>query len=168
MVKIRLMRIGTKGRPFYRVVAVDERKKRTGQYIELLGTYNPLTEPHEIILKQDRIDSWVKNGAILSDGYLRITKQAPQRPPRKPKKEKTVKEPVAPVKEEKPVEQQAGEPENNEDANQPTKEAETTDTLKTESAEVPDSTDTPTTETPEGQDPQSEPETENTEPEEKA
>lgn len=97
MVKIRLMRIGTKGRPFYRVVAVDERRKRTGQYIEALGTYNPLTEPHEIILKQDRIDWWVKNGAVLSDGYLRITRKAQQRPPRKPKKEKEIKEPTTSV-----------------------------------------------------------------------
>lgn len=110
MVKIRLMRIGTKGRPFYRVVAVDERKKRTGQYIELLGTYNPLTEPHEIILKQDRIDWWTKNGAVLSDGFLRITKQAPQKPPRKPKKEKEVKEPEA-VKEPSSEEVKAQEPE---------------------------------------------------------
>lgn len=82
------MRIGTKKRPFYRVVAVDERKKRTGAYLELLGTYNPLTEPHEIILKQDRIDFWLKQGAVASDGYLRMTKQAPQKPPRKPKKAK--------------------------------------------------------------------------------
>lgn len=104
------MRIGTKGRPFYRVVAVDERKKRTGQYIELLGTYNPLTEPHEIILKQDRIDWWTKNGAVLSDGFLRITKQAPQKPPRKPKKEKEVKEPEA-VKEPSSEEVKAQEPE---------------------------------------------------------
>ena len=87
-VKIRLMRIGAKGRPFYRVVAVDERSKRNGRYIELLGTYNPLTEPKEIILKKDRIEWWLKHGAISSDGYLRITKQAPQKPPRKPKKEK--------------------------------------------------------------------------------
>lgn len=86
-VKIRLMRIGAKKRPFYRVVAVDERKKRTGEYLDLLGTYNPLTEPKEIILKQDKIDEWIKKGAILSDGYLRMTKQAPQRPPRKPKKQ---------------------------------------------------------------------------------
>ncbi len=93
------MRIGTNKRPFYRVVAVDERKKRTGTYLELLGTYNPLTEPHEIILKEDRIDFWKKNGAVLSDGFLRITKQAPQKPPRKPKKEKT----------EKPAEQPAAE-----------------------------------------------------------
>lgn len=87
-VKIRLMRIGAKKRPFYRVVAVNERSKRNGKYLELLGTYNPLTEPKEIILKKDRIDFWVKQGAILSDGILRITKQAPQKPPRKPKKDK--------------------------------------------------------------------------------
>ncbi len=67
---------------------MDERSKRNGAYIELLGTYNPLTEPKEIKLKQDRIDYWVKQGAQLSTGYLRIIGKAPQRPPRKPKKEK--------------------------------------------------------------------------------
>ena len=82
------MRIGAKKRPFYRVVAVDERNKRTGGYIELLGTYNPLTEPKDIKLKQDRIDYWIKQGAQPSDGYLRIIGKAPQRPPRKPKKER--------------------------------------------------------------------------------
>jgi len=94
-VKIRLMRIGAKKRPFYRVVAVDERRKRTGGYLELLGTYNPLTEPHEIILKKNRIDFWLKQGAIPSYGYLRITKQAPQKPPRKPKKESSKKKATA-------------------------------------------------------------------------
>src|SRR3954471_20498935 len=87
-VKIRLMRIGTNRRPFYRVVAVDERRKRTGSYLELLGTYNPLTTPKEINLKQDRIDAWVKNGAQLSDGFLRIIGKAKQRVPGKPKKAK--------------------------------------------------------------------------------
>lgn len=82
------MRIGAKKRPFYRIVAVDERAKRTGGYIELLGTYNPLTEPKDIKLKQDRIDYWIKQGAKPSDGYLRMIGKAPQRPPRKPKKEK--------------------------------------------------------------------------------
>ena len=98
-VKIRLMRIGTNRRPFYRVVAVDERAKRTGGYIELLGTYNPLTTPHEIILKQDKIDEWIKKGAVLSDGFLRIIGKAPQRPARKPKKEKKEEQavPVAPT-----------------------------------------------------------------------
>lgn len=87
-VKIRLMRIGTKKHPFYRVVAADERRKRTGKYLELLGTYNPLTEPAEIVLNKERIQWWAEHGAVLSDGYLRMTKQAPQKPPRKPKKEK--------------------------------------------------------------------------------
>jgi small subunit ribosomal protein S16 len=85
-VKIRLMRIGTNRRPFYRVVAVDERKKRTGGYLELLGTYNPLTEPKEINLDQPKIDAWIKKGAQPSEGFLRIIGKAPQRPPRKPKK----------------------------------------------------------------------------------
>ena len=85
------MRIGAKKIPFYRVVAVDERAKRTGAYIENLGTYNPLTEPKDIQLKQDRIDYWIKQGAQPSTGYLRIIGKAPQRPPRKPKKEKKTK-----------------------------------------------------------------------------
>lgn len=107
-VKIRLMRIGSKKRPFYRVVAVDERKKRTGSYLELLGTYNPLTEPHEIILKKDRIEWWTKQGAVSSDGFLRITKQAPQKPPRKPRKEqeeKPAKVASSEPAEEKPTEE---------------------------------------------------------------
>lgn len=102
MLKIRLMRIGSRKRPFYRVVAVDQRAKRTGGFIENLGTYNPLTEPKEVKLNQERIDHWVKQGAQLSVGFLRIIGKAPQRVPRKPKKEK--KEPVekAPEKEAAP------------------------------------------------------------------
>lgn len=108
MLKIRLMRIGAKKRPFYRVVAVDGRAKRTGGYIELLGTYNPLTTPKDIKLKQDRIDHWVKQGAQLSVGYLRIIGKAPQRLPRKAKKEKKAATPAAPAAEpqaETPVEE---------------------------------------------------------------
>jgi len=48
MVSLRLTRMGSKKRPFYRIVAVDSRKKRDGKYIELLGTYNPLTGEHKI------------------------------------------------------------------------------------------------------------------------
>jgi len=88
------MRIGAKKKPFYRVVVLDKRAKRTGAYIELLGTYNPLTEPKDIKLKQDRIDHWVKQGAQLSTGFLRIIGKAPQRPPRKPKKEKKTEKPA--------------------------------------------------------------------------
>src|SRR5438552_1412274 len=96
MLKIRLMRIGAKKLPFYRVVVVDERSKRTGAYIEAVGTYNPLTTPKDIKLKQDRVDHWIKQGAQMSVGYLRIIGKAPQRPPRKPKKEKKEAAPITP------------------------------------------------------------------------
>src|SRR3989344_5249611 len=95
MLKIRLMRIGGRQRPFFRVVAVDGRAKRTGGYLELLGTYNPLTEPKDVKLKQDRIDYWIKQGAQLSVGYLRIIGKAPQKLPRKAKKEKKEEQPAA-------------------------------------------------------------------------
>lgn len=88
MLKIRLMRIGDRKKPFYRVVIVDERNKRTGGYIENVGTYNPLTEPKEIKLNKERIEHWIKMGAQKSDGFLRIIGEAPQKKPRKPKKEK--------------------------------------------------------------------------------
>ncbi len=103
-VKIRLMRIGSRGRPFYRVVAVDERKKRTGGYLELLGTYNPLTSPKEVLLKQDRIDAWVKNGAVMSEGFLRIIGKAVQHPIRPAKKAKAEPKPAEAQKEESSVE----------------------------------------------------------------
>ncbi len=97
MLKIRLMRIGAKKKPFYRVVAVEQRSKRTGGYLELLGTYDPLTTPHDIKLKQDRIDHWIKQGAQPSVGYLRIIGKAPQRLPRKAKKEKKEAAPATPA-----------------------------------------------------------------------
>lgn len=106
------MRIGSRKRPFYRVVAVDERAKRTGAYLELLGTYSPLTEPKEIKLSQEKIDAWTKKGAIMSDGFLRIIGQAKARLPRKTKKERKEKEVKAPVEEtpaEAPIEEASSE-----------------------------------------------------------
>lgn len=139
-VKVRLMRIGAKGRPFYRVVAVDERKKRTGSYLELLGTYNPLTTPKEIILKQDRIDAWVKNGAQLSDGFLRIIGKAKQRPARKPKKDHGGSEAAAspavetPTEEAKPAEETAVEETSEVAAESPVENVESAPEEKNESA----------------------------------
>ena len=101
------MRIGTNKHPFYRVVAVDERKKRTGGYLENLGTYNPLTEPKEVKLNQEKIDQWVKKGAQMSEGFLRIIKKAPQHPPRPPKKEKKADKPQAKPAEELSQDKQA-------------------------------------------------------------
>ena len=100
------MRIGAKGRPFYRIVVVDERKKRTGSYLELLGTYNPLTTPKEIKLDQAKVDSWVKKGAQLSDGFLRITKQNTHIEPRKVKNPGKLRS-NTPVKDEPVVSEQS-------------------------------------------------------------
>ncbi len=62
-VKIRLTRLGDKKSPFYRVVAADSRCARDGKYIENLGTYNPLKQPFEINLKEERVKYWLSTGA---------------------------------------------------------------------------------------------------------
>lgn len=67
MVKIRLTRMGSKKRPFYRVTAIDERKQRDGRPLEFLGTYDPGIEPAALNLDLDGIESWVGKGAQLSD-----------------------------------------------------------------------------------------------------
>ncbi len=122
------MRIGAKKKPFYRVVAVDERSKRTGGYIELLGTYNPLTEPKDIKLNKERIDYWIKQGAQPSVGYLRIIGKAPQRVPRKAKKQE--KDPVNPSSKEE-VATPATEPEEKSAEPETTKTPEETPTKET-------------------------------------
>ncbi len=62
-VRIRLRRMGRKKRPFYRIVAADSRSPRDGRFIETLGTYNPLTEPAQVEVKEERVFYWLKNGA---------------------------------------------------------------------------------------------------------
>lgn len=63
MVKIRLMRMGSKKRPFYRIVAADSRSPRDGKFLEILGYYDPRTKPNRIEVKKDRVDKWLENGA---------------------------------------------------------------------------------------------------------
>jgi small subunit ribosomal protein S16 len=63
MVKIRLQRFGAHKAPKYRIVAADSRSPRDGKFLEILGTYNPLTEPATVTLNADRIQAWLKNGA---------------------------------------------------------------------------------------------------------
>jgi small subunit ribosomal protein S16 len=76
MVIIRLTRVGKKNRPYYRVVAVDHRKKRDGRALELLGTYDPLAEPAAIRLETERIEAWQKNGAKLSSAVRSLVRRA--------------------------------------------------------------------------------------------
>ena len=66
-VKLRLLRMGAKRKPFYRIVAADSRTKRDGKYIELVGTYNPVAEPAEINIKEEVALKWLQNGAIPTD-----------------------------------------------------------------------------------------------------
>ena len=66
-VKLRLLRMGAKRKPFYRIVAADSRVKRDGKYIELVGTYNPISEPAEINIKEEVALKWLSEGAIPTD-----------------------------------------------------------------------------------------------------
>ena len=66
-VKIRLTRMGDKKSPFYRVVVTDSRKARDGQYIEKLGTFNPLTTPAEFKIDTELTKKWLANGAQPTD-----------------------------------------------------------------------------------------------------
>jgi small subunit ribosomal protein S16 len=62
-VKIRLTRMGAKGKPFYRIVAADTSAPRDGKFLEILGNYDPRKDPPEIILKEDLLKSWLAKGA---------------------------------------------------------------------------------------------------------
>lgn len=62
-VKIRLKRIGTKKKPFYRIVVADSRYPRDGRFIEEVGYYNPLRDPVEVNLNIEKIKSWIRLGA---------------------------------------------------------------------------------------------------------
>jgi small subunit ribosomal protein S16 len=66
-VKIRLARFGAKKRPFYRIVVTDSESPRDGRFLEKVGTYNPLLDPAEIELKEDRIQYWMQQGAKPTD-----------------------------------------------------------------------------------------------------
>lgn len=66
-VKLRLMRLGRRGQPFYRIIAVDSRKKRDGAYLEKIGYYNPLSSPAEVAVDDEKALKWLKRGAIPSD-----------------------------------------------------------------------------------------------------
>lgn len=66
-VKIRLMRMGGKKKPFYRVVATDARRPRDGKYLELIGTYNPLVTPADVKIDEEKAIKWLSMGAIPTD-----------------------------------------------------------------------------------------------------
>jgi small subunit ribosomal protein S16 len=76
MVRIRLRRIGLKGQPSYRLVAADKEFPRDGRFLEILGFYNPRTDPATLNIKEDRIYHWMKNGALPTESVGQIFKSA--------------------------------------------------------------------------------------------
>lgn len=65
--KLRLTRMGSKKKPFYRIVALDSKKKRDGRVLEYLGHYNPMTEPAQVKVDVEKAQAWLDRGAQPSD-----------------------------------------------------------------------------------------------------
>lgn len=67
MLMIRLSRVGARKKPYYRIVVIEKDRARDGRSLEVVGTYNPRTNPATVDLKKDRVDYWTGKGAQLSD-----------------------------------------------------------------------------------------------------
>jgi small subunit ribosomal protein S16 len=76
-VTIRLRRMGTTKRPAYRVVVADSRSPRDGRFLEVLGHYNPLTEPPTVALDRAKIEAWIKKGAQPSNTVRKLILNVP-------------------------------------------------------------------------------------------
>jgi small subunit ribosomal protein S16 len=75
---IRLARVGARKQPHYRVVVIEKDRARNGRSVEVVGTYNPRTNPATVDLKRDRIDYWTGKGAQLSETVARLLKKQTQ------------------------------------------------------------------------------------------
>ena len=80
MLMIRLARFGGKKKPSYRVVVIDKERARNSRSVEVVGFYNPVSQPQVVRLKHDRIDHWMKNGAQPSETVHRLMKKNPPAP----------------------------------------------------------------------------------------
>jgi small subunit ribosomal protein S16 len=78
---IRLARMGARKQPYYRVVVIDKERARDGRALEIVGTYNPRTNPASVDLKRERIDYWVSKGAQLSDRVGKLMAKTPAAAP---------------------------------------------------------------------------------------
>ena len=75
MVRIRLRRMGAKKKPFYRLVIAHKDSPRDGRFIEIVGTYDPRTQPETVEIKADRVNHWLSNGAQPSESVGRILRK---------------------------------------------------------------------------------------------
>ena len=76
MVVLRLRREGTKNRPFYRIVAADQRFPRDGRFLEILGTYDPLVKGHNVSVNLERAQDWISKGAQPTETVRSLLKKA--------------------------------------------------------------------------------------------
>jgi small subunit ribosomal protein S16 len=103
-VKIRLRRIGARKRPFYRLVVTDSRAPRDGKFLEILGTFDPLTDPVTLRLDTEKVKAWLQKGARPSDtartfliGQGLLPKESARKRPSKPPKAAAQAAPAAPT-----------------------------------------------------------------------
>jgi small subunit ribosomal protein S16 len=75
-VKIRLKRVGAKKAPFYHVVVADSRSPRDGKFIEKIGTYNPMVDPAEVVIDNEKATTWLNNGAQPTETVRALLKKA--------------------------------------------------------------------------------------------
>lgn len=81
MLMIRLARFGAKKKPTYRLVVIEKDRARNSRAVEVVGHYNPVANPKQVVIKHDRVEHWVKNGAQPSDTVARLLKNYPSAPP---------------------------------------------------------------------------------------
>ncbi|MDY7034741.1 MAG: 30S ribosomal protein S16 [Thermodesulfobacteriota bacterium] len=74
-VRIRLTRMGAKKRPFYRLIAADSEAPRDGKFLEILGFYDPMKDPAIIKIHEEKVNYWLKNGAVASESAKAILKK---------------------------------------------------------------------------------------------
>ena len=79
MLMIRLARFGAKKKPTYRVVVIEKDRARDSRAVEVVGTYNPVSNPAAVNLNHERINHWIKSGAQPSDTVARLLKSNPDR-----------------------------------------------------------------------------------------
>jgi small subunit ribosomal protein S16 len=77
MLMIRLARFGAKKKPFYRVVVIEKERARNGRNIEVVGHYNPIVNPAQVVLNHERIQYWKSVGAQVSDTVARLIEKNP-------------------------------------------------------------------------------------------
>jgi small subunit ribosomal protein S16 len=142
--------VGATKRPAYRVIAIDKRRSRDGRALEILGYYDPLTEPATVQLDTTKIQAWIGKGAQPSDTVVKLMRQAERQATdanataEKPKRATRASKPKPSKKAQAKASAPAAEPEVPADAPAPAAEGESTEAESTEAASVePEISDTP-------------------------